>query len=86
MSRSTSVTAQEFYDSYIKSGLTSVGVYGLTPREFAEGRFPIECFSSPSKRNPNHSHADFSGLTSGQRIRKAKELCESAKSRGRLHP
>lgn len=86
MSRSKSTTAREFYEFYISSRPVSVEVFGLMPGEFSEEPFPIECYSSPSQRNPNHSHADFSGLTHGQIKRKARILRDRAKSRGRLHP
>ncbi len=86
MCRSASTSAKDFFHSYTKMGLKSFGVYGVTPRELAEEPNPIECFSSPSRRNPNHSHADFSGLSSKQIKLKADDMCEKAISRGRLHP
>lgn len=86
LDRSFSTTAKQSYDDFRALGLSSQGVFGLTPAEFAEAPNAVDCFASPLENNPSHSHADFDGMSNGQKKAKSQELRRKAISRGKLHP
>lgn len=86
LDRSVSTTAKKSYDDFRALGLRSDGVFGLTPGEFADAPNAIGCYASPLENNPHHSHADFNGMSNGQRKVKSQELRRRAIARGRLHP
>lgn len=86
MDRSATTNPKESFDNFKSLGLNSDGVFGLTPSEFSETPNPIECFGSPLENNPHHSHADFDGLTNGQKKAKSQNLRRKAIARGKLHP
>ena len=86
MDRSATTDAKDSFDNFKSLGLKSNGVYGLTPSEFQENPNPIQCFESPLDNNPHHSHADFDGLTNGQKKAKSQDLRRKAIARGKLHP
>lgn len=86
LDRSATVSAEAAHEGFLSRGLRSEAVFGLTPEEFAQGDSPVECFESPLDDNPNHSHADFNGLSKGKIKRKAKELKVLAVRRGCQFP
>lgn len=86
MDRSATTVAKDSFDNFKSLGLKSDGVYGLTPSEFQENPSSIQCFESPLENNPHHSHADFNGLTNGQKKAKSQDLRRKAIARGKLHP
>lgn len=86
LDRSASTTAKQAYDDFRSLGLSSNGVFGITPGECENEPNPIECFESPLESNPHHSHADFNRLTKSQRKTKSQDLRRKAISRGKLYP
>lgn len=86
LDRSEGLNAKGSFENFRALGLSSDGVYGITPGEFREGPAPIVCYSSPLEINPHHSHADFVGLTTGQQKAKSQALRRAALARGKLHP
>jgi hypothetical protein len=90
LDRSISITAKQSFENFTALGLKSEAVYGIAASEFGEEPNPIECHASPIEEdvyiNPHHSHADFNGLSKGQRKAKITELRRVALSRGKLHP
>ena len=86
MDRSATTDAKSSFDDFKAQGLTSGGVFGLTPQEFSAEPHSINCFESPLGHNPHHSHAEFSGLSSGQAKTKSQELRRKAIARGKLYP
>ena len=78
LDRSVSTTVKRSYDDFRALGLRSDGVFGLTPGECSEDPYPVECYASPLDYNPHHSHADFTGLTNGQKKAKSQELRRKA--------
>lgn len=86
LDRSASTTAKQAFDNFRSLGLNSEVVFGITPGECLEEPSPIECFESPLVNNPNHSHADFRGLSKSQKKAKSLELRRKAIARGRLYP
>lgn len=86
LDRSASTTSKQSYDDFRALGLSSGGVFGLTPDECEENPNPVECFASPLDNNPHHSHAEFNGLSNSQKKAKSQELRRKAVARGKLHP
>lgn len=86
MDRSATTTAKDSFDDFIAMGLSSGAVFGLTPQEFSEGPYVVDCYESPLPHNPHHSHADFGNMTNGEKKTKSQELRRQAISRGKLHP
>lgn len=82
MDRSASTNAKTSFDDFRALGLNSHGVYGLTPQEFSEEPYPVECFESPLDSNPHHSHAEFNGLSRSQKKTKSQNLRRKALARG----
>lgn len=86
LDRSASTTPKKAHDDFTALGLRSQAVFGITPRECDEEPTPISCYESPLQNNPHHSHADFDGLSRGERKKKSLELRRYAIARGKLHP
>jgi len=86
LDRSASTTAQQAYSNFTALGLRSDAVFGITPGECVDEPNSIECHESPLKNNPHHSHADFNGLSKGERKKKSLELRRYAMGRGKLYP
>lgn len=86
LDRSVSTSPKASFDDFCSLGLSSSGVFGLTPGEFEEGPAPVCCFESPLENNPHHSHADFSQLTNGEKKARSQLLRRKAVARGKLHP
>jgi len=86
MDRSATTDAKSSFDDFKALDLNSDGVFGLTPLEFLENPNSVECFESPLENNPHHSHADFTGLSNGQKKAKSQDLRRKAIARGKLHP
>jgi len=86
LDRSASTSAKQSHEDFCALGLNSEGVYGLTPGEFAAEPNPVECYESPLDNNPHHSHADFQGLSNGQKKAKSQALRREAIGRGKLYP
>lgn len=86
LDRSESTDAKCSFDDFKALGLRTAGVYALTPREFEESPYSVECYESPLDHNPHHSHADFNGLSNGQKKKKSQELRRKAIARGKQYP
>ena len=86
LDRSASTTAKQSYDDFRALGLNSDGVFGLKPGECEASPNSVECFASPLKSNPHHSHAEFNKLSKSQQKAKSHELRRKATRRGKLHP
>lgn len=88
--RGSLTTAKASFDLYRENGRQSAAVYGVSVGEFtAEG---IPCQSDPLpatetlKANPAHAYADYNGIGTNQRRKKAQRLRTAALRRGLLHP
>jgi hypothetical protein len=88
--RSAITDPKSSYELYIKSGLRSAGVYGITVGECrAES---LTCHPEPAEKidqrpeNPAHSFVDFRRFSVSQQKNKAKRLKRAAIARGKLHP
>lgn len=86
LDRSATTTAKDSFDDFKAMGLNADSVFGLTSAEFGENPNPVACFESPLDYNPHHSHADFNGLSNGEKKAKSQALKRKAVSRGKLHP
>lgn len=86
LDRSATTDAKNSFEDFKSLGLNSDGVFGLTPREMESEPCPVECFESPLANNRHHSHAEFTGLTNGEKKKKSQDLRRKALARGKLHP
>ncbi|MBT2130635.1 hypothetical protein [Aliiroseovarius lamellibrachiae] len=86
LDRSASTDAKSSFEDFEALGLRTAGTFGLTPSEFEEEPNPVSCYESPLAHNPHHSHADFNGLSNGEKKKKSQELRRKALSRGKIHP
>ena len=78
------------FDLYRENGRQSAAVYGVSVGEFTvEG---IPCLPDPlpateiQKANAAHAYADYNGIGTNQRRKKAQRLRTVALRRGLLHP
>ena len=87
--RESLTTPKASFDLYRENGRESAAVYGVSVGEFtAEG---ILCKPDPLpatenlKANPAHAYADYNGVGTNQRKKKAQRLRTAALQRGILH-
>jgi hypothetical protein len=88
--RESLTTPQASYDLYRENGRQSAAVYGVSVGEFFVES--IRCQPDPLpatenlKANPAHAYADYNGIGTSQRRKKAQRLRTVAVRRGLLHP
>jgi len=88
--RSSKTTPKGSFDLYRENGGASDAVYGITVGELNAEGIPCHSDSLPaigtSKANPAHAYADYNGIGTNQRKKKAQRLRTGAVKRGQLHP
>jgi hypothetical protein len=83
-------TPKVAFDLFRANGRQSAAVFGVSVGEFgAEG---IDCYPDPlpaigqMMANPANAYADYNGIGTNQRRKKAQRLRTAALGRGLLHP
>jgi hypothetical protein len=90
MDRGSLTTPKASFDLYRENGRQSAAVYGVSVGEFTTEN--IACLPDPLpataklKANPAHAYADYNGIGTNQRKKKAQRLRAAALRRGLLHP
>jgi hypothetical protein len=78
------------FDLYRENGRQSAAVYGVSVGEFTAEGIPCQPDPLPAtenlKANPAHAYADYNGIGSNQRRKKAQRPRTAAPRRGLLHP
>ena len=88
--RGSLTTPKASFDLYRENGRQSAAVFGVSVGEFATVGIP--CIPDPLpatenlKANPAHAYADYNGIGTNQRRKKAQRLRTAALRRGILHP
>jgi hypothetical protein len=88
--RGSLTTPKASFDLYRENGRQSAAVYGVSVGEFTSEDIP--CHPDPIsatqdlKANPAHAYADYNGIGTNQRRKKAQRVRTAALRRGRLHP
>jgi hypothetical protein len=88
--RGSLTTPKASFDLYRENGRQSAAVYGVSVGEFVVEGIPCQPDPLPAtenlKANPAHAYADYSGIGTNQRRKKAQRLRTAALRRGLLHP
>ena len=90
VARESLTTPQASFDLYRENGRQSAAVYGVSVGEFTIEGIPCQPDPLPPtenlKANPAHAYADYNGIGTNQRRKKAQRLRTAALRRGLLHP
>jgi hypothetical protein len=88
--RESLTTPKASFDLYRENGRQSAAVYGVSVGEFTAEGIPCQPDPLPAtenlKANPAHAYADYNGIGTNQRRKKAQRLRTAALRRGLLHP
>jgi hypothetical protein len=88
--RESLTTPKASFDLYRENGRQSAAVYGVSVGEFTAEGIPCQADPLPAtenlKANPAHAYADYEGIGTNQRRKKAQRLRTTALRRGLLHP
>ena len=88
--RGSLTTPKASFDLYRENGRQSAAVYGVSVGEFTTEGIPCKPDPLPAtenlKANPAHAYADYYGVGTNQRRKKAQRLRTAALRRGILHP
>ena len=88
--RGSLTTPKTSFDLYRENGRQSAAVYGVSVGEFTVEDIPCQPDPLPAtenlKANPAHAYADYNGIGTNQRKKKAQRLRTAALRRGLLHP
>ncbi len=88
--RGSLTTPKASLDLYRANGRQSAAVYGVSVGEFTVEGIPCQPDPVPAtpnlKANPAHAYADYNGIGTSQRKKKAQRLRTVALRRGLLHP
>ena len=88
--RGSLTTPKASFDLYRENGRQSAAVYGVSVGEFTVEGIPCQPDPLPAtenlKANLAHAYADYNGIGTTQRRKKAQRLRTAALRRGLLHP
>lgn len=88
--RGSLTTPKASFELYRENGRQSAAVYGVSVGEFTAEGIPCKPDPLPAtenlKANPAHAYADYNGVGTNQRRKKAQRLRTAALRRGILHP
>ena len=88
--RGSLTSPKNSFDLYRENGRESAAVYGVSVGEFTAEDIPCKPDPLPAteslKANPAHAYADYNGVVTNQRKKKAQRLRTAAQRRGILYP